>query len=92
LSAPDVPDIEKPMLKAMQNNINLQVSKQLDQSVKEKMVAEIIRLEAEEKVRVKEYTIKWQTHVDKLTRDKDADTAAKLAALQAACDARIFEE
>lgn len=56
------------------------------------MVAEIIRLEAEEKVRVKEYTIKWQAHVDKVNRDKDADTAAKLAALQAACDARIAEE
>ena len=56
------------------------------------MVAEIIRLEAEEKVRVKEYTIKWQAHVDKVTRDKDADTAAKLAALQAACEARIAEE
>ena len=44
-----MPDIEKPMLKAMQNNINVQVSKQLDQSVKEKMVAEIVRLEAEER-------------------------------------------
>jgi len=59
LSEPSEIETEDPMLKAMNNNVKLQVSKLLDEQVKEKMKSELVRLQAEEAVRVQAYTTKW---------------------------------
>jgi regulator of replication initiation timing len=57
----------------MNNNIKLQVAKQLDENTRLKMKDEFLRLQAEEAARVQAYTKKWESHVDKLTKDKDAE-------------------
>jgi len=50
----------------------------LDEQVAIKMKNEYTRLQQEEQTRVQAYTAKWQSHVEKVTIDKDADRDRKL--------------
>lgn len=76
----------------MNNNIKLQVARQLDENTKLKMKDEFIRLQAEEATRVQAYTKKWESHVDKLTKDKDAERLSQLEEQKKVFEAKIAAE
>lgn len=56
------------------------------------MKDEFIRLQAEEATRVQAYTKKWESHVDKLTKDKDAERLSQLEEQKKVFEAKIAAE
>lgn len=80
------------MIRAMANNVKLQVAKVLEEQVQLKMKNEYVRLQVEEAARVKDYTAKWQVHVDKIQMDKEAEKIARLEEQRLMFEAKLAEE
>lgn len=89
---PEEEEQENPLIRAMANNIKLQVQKQLDVAVKEVMGKEFQRLAAEEQLRVNAYTAQWQAHCDKIVESKNIEIAARVEETKKVYEFKLAEE
>lgn len=56
------------------------------------MEDEYVRLQNEEKERVNNYTLRWQSHVDKIVKDKDAERDVLLLEQRTVFETKLAEE
>lgn len=56
------------------------------------MEDEYARLHQEEKERVANYTLRWQSHLDKIVKDKDTEREVQLDAQRQVFETKLAEE
>ena len=92
LSDPELMEAETPLTRAMNNNIKLQVSLQLEEQVTSRLAIETQRMLQEESLRVKNYTNKWNQHLEKVIQDKDTERNAELEEQRKVFQTKLADE